>query len=164
MFNAACSKLNSSFSYTIFFVSPKLFNGLPRRLKTACRFGSRLFVIEPLAESPSVMKMQLSSRLSPFVSFRWIRQSRSFLLCQVGLLCPFAGQLGHTGDRLAFFFRFLDLTQQGVRCLCVLVQVVVQFLLDEVPDKLADRRSVRSPCLSSLTWSLSGFRTPVLPP
>ena len=83
MFNAACSKLNSSFSYTIFFVSPKLFNGLPRRLKTACRFGSRLFVIEPLAESPSVMKMQLSSRLSPFVSFRWIRQSRSFLLCRL---------------------------------------------------------------------------------
>ena len=67
-FNAACNKLNSSFSYTTLRVRPYEFSGLPRRLKTAWVSTFRLFVIEPVAESPSVIKMLDSSRLSPLES------------------------------------------------------------------------------------------------
>ena len=68
MSSAACSRLNSSFSYTTFLVSPKQLSGFPLRENTACVFTSRLLVMLPLAESPSVMKMQLSSFRSFFAS------------------------------------------------------------------------------------------------
>ena len=67
---ACCNKLNSSFSYTIFLVSPKLFKGFPRRLKTACNCTSRDFVILPLAESPSVINKMVSCFDSDFSSDR----------------------------------------------------------------------------------------------
>ena len=80
---ACCNRLNSSFSYTIFFFRPKQFNGFPRKLKTAWRLGSLLLVMEPLAESPSVINRVVSNRVSCLVSGRWYRQSRSFLLCKL---------------------------------------------------------------------------------
>ena len=83
MSRAACSRLNSSFSYTTFFVSPKEFRGFPLSENTACVFTSRLFVMLPLAESPSVMNMALSSLRSSFTSLKCMRQSRSFLLCRL---------------------------------------------------------------------------------
>ena len=57
MFSAACNRLNSSLSYTAFFVLPKQFSGFPRNENTACVCALRLVVMEPLAESPSVMKI-----------------------------------------------------------------------------------------------------------
>ena len=58
---------------------PKEFNGLPRRLNTAWVLTSRLLVMEPLAESPSVIKIQESSSSPlPFGSLRCMRQSRVF--------------------------------------------------------------------------------------
>ena len=86
IFKAACNKLNSSFSYTTFLVSPKLFNGLPFRENTACVFTSRLLVIDPDALSPSVINSVVSNLLSPFglafLSFKCTRQSLNFLLCR----------------------------------------------------------------------------------
>ena len=84
--SAACSKLNSSFSYTTFLVSPYELSGLPRSENTACVFTSRLLVILPLAESPSVIKIELSSLRSFFASLKCARQSRSFLLCKLAFL------------------------------------------------------------------------------
>ena len=86
MSRAACRRLNSSFSYTTFFVKPKLFRGFPRSEKTACVLTSRLLVILPLAESPSVMKMHDSSLRSFLTSEKWIRQSRSLRLCRLAFL------------------------------------------------------------------------------
>ncbi len=60
MFRADCRQLNSSFSYTTDLLSPYEFSGLPRSEKTAWVRTSRLLVILPDAESPSVMKMQVS--------------------------------------------------------------------------------------------------------
>ena len=57
IFNAACNKLNSSFSYTIFLVNPNEFKGFPLKEKTAWVLMSRVFVIDPDAESPSVIKI-----------------------------------------------------------------------------------------------------------
>ena len=48
-------------------------------------FTSRDLVIDPLAEFPSVMKIIDSSARS-FLSVRWIRQSRSFLLLRLTFL------------------------------------------------------------------------------
>ena len=43
--------------------------------------------MEPLAESPSVMKMQESSSIPfPFGSLRWMRQSRNLRLCRLAFL------------------------------------------------------------------------------
>ena len=53
--------------------------GLPRSEKTACVRGSRLLVIEPDAELPSVMK-SIDSSASSWRSVRCTLQSRSFLL------------------------------------------------------------------------------------
>src|SRR5574343_1856004 len=86
MSNAACNKLNSSFSYTIFFVIPYEFNGFPRKLKTAWVFTSRDLVIEPEAESPSVINKVLSKLLGFLASVKCTRQSRSFLLCKLAFL------------------------------------------------------------------------------
>ena len=92
--SACCKRLNSSFSYTTFLVSPKELSGLPRRLNTAWVSTSRDFVIDPLAESPSVIKMVLSNCLAiysslPFAggsALRCMRQSLSFLLCRLAFL------------------------------------------------------------------------------
>ncbi len=61
-----------------------MFSGLPRSENTAWVATSRILVIEPLAESPSVMKSDVSSRLSlslgARVSQKCTWQSRSLLL------------------------------------------------------------------------------------
>ena len=54
-------------------------SGLPRSEKTACVRTSRLLVIEPEAELPSVMKI-IDCSASSCLSVRCILQSRSFLL------------------------------------------------------------------------------------
>ena len=54
-------------------------SGLPRSEKTACVRTSRLVVIDPEAELPSVMKI-IDCSANSFLSVRWILQSRSFLL------------------------------------------------------------------------------------
>ena len=64
-------------------VIPYEFNGLPRKLKTACVFTSRLLVMEPEAESPSVIKSVLSKLLGFLASVKCTRQSRNFLLCRL---------------------------------------------------------------------------------
>ena len=61
MLRAICRAFSSSFSYTTFFVSPKVFIGLPRSEKTAWVRTSRIFVIEPVADRPSVMKIDEAS-------------------------------------------------------------------------------------------------------
>lgn len=63
-----------------FLCKPEAVEGFPRKENTAWVFTLRLFVMLPLAESPSVMKIQLSSLRSLFVSLKCTRQSRSFLL------------------------------------------------------------------------------------
>ena len=68
IFNAACKRLNSSFSYTTFLVRPYEFKGFPRNEKTAWVFISRVLVIDPDAESPSVIKSVESPRFSFFWS------------------------------------------------------------------------------------------------
>ncbi len=67
---AACNRLNSSFSYTTFLVSPKQFKGFPFKLNTACVCTSLTFVIEPLAESPSQINKVDSKRRGFFSSVK----------------------------------------------------------------------------------------------
>ncbi|CDC96433.1 unknown [Alistipes sp. CAG:268] len=52
---------------------------MPRSEKTACVRTSREAVIEPEAESPSVMKI-IDCSASSFLSVKWILQSRSLRL------------------------------------------------------------------------------------
>ena len=69
MFSADCRQLNSSFSYTTDLLNPYEFNGFPRSENTACVRTSRLLVMDPDADRPSVMKIQLSRRKSSSASF-----------------------------------------------------------------------------------------------
>ena len=60
---------------------------------------------------------------------------------QVGFLGTFTSQLGHTGNGLAFLFRFLNLLKHHISHLRILVQIVVYLGLDEIAHKLVDARS-----------------------
>ena len=62
---------------------------------------------------------------------------------KVGFLGTFTGQFSHTGYRLAFLFRLLNLLQHDIRHLWILVQIVVDFGLDEIAYKLVDAWSCR---------------------
>ena len=73
--NRSTIMCNSSFSYMIRRVLPWVLSGLPLSEKTAWMFGFRTFVIEPEAESPSVMNSVVSLLRSS--SPRWtVRSSR----------------------------------------------------------------------------------------
>ena len=85
IFKAACNKLNSSFSYTTFLVNPYAFKGFPRKLNTACVLTSLDLVIDPLAESPSVIKMD-DSFFNSWLVLKCTRQSRNFRLCRLTCL------------------------------------------------------------------------------
>src|SRR5690606_41816485 len=65
---------------------PYVFNGFPRKLKTACVFTSRDLVIEPDAEFPSVIDKVLSKLRGVLASDKCTRQSRNFLLCKEAFL------------------------------------------------------------------------------
>ena len=58
----------------------------PFKLKTACVFTFLDFVIDPDAESPSVINKVESKYASFFVSPKCILQSRNFLLCKLDFL------------------------------------------------------------------------------
>ena len=66
--------------------SPKVLSGLPLRLNTACVLALRALVIEPDAESPSVINMAVDSLSSFFSSVRCMRQSRNLRLCKLAFL------------------------------------------------------------------------------
>src|SRR5690606_14796721 len=65
---------------------PYVFNGFPRKLKTACVFTSRDLVIEPEAEFPSVINKVLSKLRGFLASVKCTLQSRNFLLCKEAFL------------------------------------------------------------------------------
>ena len=62
---------------------------------------------------------------------------------EVRFLGTFTGQLGDTGNGLAFLFRFLNLLQHHIGHLRILMQVVIDLGLDEIAHKLVDTRSGR---------------------
>ena len=57
------------------------------------------------------------------------------------LLRPFTRLLGHASDGLALTLALLNLLQHNLHDLRMLVEVVVQFALDEVVDELVDRNT-----------------------
>ena len=131
--------------------------------------------MEPLAESPSVMKMELSRRgssssfLSAFLVVQVDAAVAQLTVVQVGFLGTLTGYLRDAGNGLAFFFGFLDFLQQDFGHIGMLVEVVVYLLFYEIAHKLVDadarqRIGVASESFSgaidsepNLIWS--GFRT-----
>ncbi len=66
-----------------------------------------------------------------------------FFVMQIGFLCPFARQFGNAGNRFTLFFRVEDFLLQDVGSFGTLVQVIIEFLLQEIVNILADRNAVR---------------------
>ena len=115
--------------------------------------------MEPLAESPSVIKIIDSAPLRPFSSSKWNRQSRSFLLCRLAFLARSLASFLMPAISLAFPFGLQDTLEHSFCSFGILVQVDFQLLGNKVAYEILHGWTIRGHIHLNQAWSWSGIQT-----